>query len=77
MDHLLKQDCLTEALALAWSFHEGKAKAVVGKLTEHRCSRCCFSGAEKMNNTNHLQNTFDLVFKYFISKMLSNLTDFQ
>lgn len=31
MDHLLKQDCLTEALALAWSFHEGKAKAVVGK----------------------------------------------
>lgn len=30
MDHLLKQDCLTEALALAWSFHEGKAKAVVG-----------------------------------------------
>lgn len=31
MDHLLKQDCVTEALALAWSFHEGKAKAVVGK----------------------------------------------
>ncbi|XP_055481190.1 vacuolar protein sorting-associated protein 8 homolog [Psammomys obesus] len=30
MDHLLKQDCVTEALALAWSFHEGKAKAVVG-----------------------------------------------
>lgn len=30
VDHLLKQDCLTEALALAWSFHEGKAKAVVG-----------------------------------------------
>ncbi|XP_074860319.1 vacuolar protein sorting-associated protein 8 homolog isoform X2 [Carettochelys insculpta] len=30
VDHLLKQDSLTEALALAWSFHEGKAKAVVG-----------------------------------------------
>ncbi|XP_019359333.1 PREDICTED: vacuolar protein sorting-associated protein 8 homolog isoform X2 [Gavialis gangeticus] len=30
VDHLLKQDCLTEALALAWSFYEGKAKAVVG-----------------------------------------------
>ncbi|XP_012585745.1 PREDICTED: vacuolar protein sorting-associated protein 8 homolog [Condylura cristata] len=30
VDHLLKQDCFTEALALAWSFHEGKAKAVVG-----------------------------------------------
>ncbi|XP_078010813.1 vacuolar protein sorting-associated protein 8 homolog isoform X7 [Phascolarctos cinereus] len=30
VDHLLKQECLTEALALAWSFHEGKAKAVVG-----------------------------------------------
>ncbi|XP_053326950.1 vacuolar protein sorting-associated protein 8 homolog isoform X2 [Spea bombifrons] len=30
VDHLLKQDCYTEALALAWSFHEGKAKAVVG-----------------------------------------------
>uniref|UniRef100_A0A667GX33 VPS8 subunit of CORVET complex n=1 Tax=Lynx canadensis TaxID=61383 RepID=A0A667GX33_LYNCA len=29
VDHLLKQDCLTEALALAWSFHEGKAKAVI------------------------------------------------
>ena len=34
MDHLLKQDCLTEALALAWSFHEGKAKAVVGNFLE-------------------------------------------
>ncbi|CAJ0930345.1 unnamed protein product [Ranitomeya imitator] len=30
VDHLLKQDCNNEALALAWSFHEGKAKAVVG-----------------------------------------------
>ncbi|XP_042313799.1 vacuolar protein sorting-associated protein 8 homolog isoform X4 [Sceloporus undulatus] len=30
IDHLLKQECLNEALALAWSFHEGKAKAVVG-----------------------------------------------
>ncbi|XP_060028078.1 vacuolar protein sorting-associated protein 8 homolog isoform X2 [Erinaceus europaeus] len=30
VDHLLKQDCLTEALGLAWSFHEGRAKAVVG-----------------------------------------------
>uniref|UniRef100_A0A8D0LB45 VPS8 subunit of CORVET complex n=1 Tax=Sphenodon punctatus TaxID=8508 RepID=A0A8D0LB45_SPHPU len=30
VDHLLKQECLNEALALAWSFHEGKAKAVVG-----------------------------------------------
>ncbi|XP_062462442.1 vacuolar protein sorting-associated protein 8 homolog isoform X2 [Pezoporus occidentalis] len=30
VDHLLKQECLTDALALAWSFHEGKAKAVVG-----------------------------------------------
>nr|XP_033800413.1 vacuolar protein sorting-associated protein 8 homolog isoform X1 [Geotrypetes seraphini] len=30
IDHLLKQECFTEALALAWSFHEGKAKAVVG-----------------------------------------------
>ncbi|XP_059586732.1 vacuolar protein sorting-associated protein 8 homolog isoform X3 [Alligator mississippiensis] len=30
VDHLLKQECLTEALALAWSFYEGKAKAVVG-----------------------------------------------
>ncbi|XP_071423017.1 vacuolar protein sorting-associated protein 8 homolog [Pithys albifrons albifrons] len=30
VDHLLKQECLTDALALAWSFYEGKAKAVVG-----------------------------------------------
>ncbi|XP_063789062.1 vacuolar protein sorting-associated protein 8 homolog isoform X2 [Pseudophryne corroboree] len=30
VDHLLKQDCYNEALALAWSFHEGRAKAVVG-----------------------------------------------
>ncbi|KQK79932.1 hypothetical protein AAES_221929 [Amazona aestiva] len=30
VDHLLKQERLTDALALAWSFHEGKAKAVVG-----------------------------------------------
>uniref|UniRef100_A0A8C6IZ79 Vacuolar protein sorting-associated protein 8 homolog n=1 Tax=Melopsittacus undulatus TaxID=13146 RepID=A0A8C6IZ79_MELUD len=30
VDHLLKQEHLTDALALAWSFHEGKAKAVVG-----------------------------------------------
>uniref|UniRef100_A0A670ZWP2 Vacuolar protein sorting-associated protein 8 homolog n=1 Tax=Pseudonaja textilis TaxID=8673 RepID=A0A670ZWP2_PSETE len=30
IDHLLKQECLNEALALSWSFHEGKAKAVVG-----------------------------------------------
>ncbi|KAM6198997.1 vacuolar protein sorting-associated protein 8 homolog [Sarcoramphus papa] len=30
VDHLLKQECLTDALALAWSFFEGKAKAVVG-----------------------------------------------
>ncbi|XP_075463221.1 vacuolar protein sorting-associated protein 8 homolog isoform X3 [Ascaphus truei] len=29
VDHLLKQDSYNEALALAWSFHEGKAKAVV------------------------------------------------
>lgn len=77
MDHLLKQDCLTEALALAWSFHEGKAKAVVGKSTGHWCSRYCFSGAESMNNINHSQKTFDLVFKCFISKMLSDLADFQ
>lgn len=31
MDNLLKQERLTDALALAWSFYEGKAKAVVGK----------------------------------------------
>ncbi|OXB83440.1 UNVERIFIED_CONTAM: hypothetical protein H355_006287, partial [Colinus virginianus] len=30
IDHLLKQERLTDALALAWSFYEGKAKAVVG-----------------------------------------------
>ncbi|KAG8432642.1 hypothetical protein GDO86_017043 [Hymenochirus boettgeri] len=30
VDYLLKQDCYNEALALAWSFYEGKAKAVVG-----------------------------------------------
>ncbi|XP_042192030.1 vacuolar protein sorting-associated protein 8 homolog isoform X2 [Callorhinchus milii] len=30
MDCLLKQERFTEVLALAWSFHEGKAKAVVG-----------------------------------------------
>uniref|UniRef100_A0A8C3K332 Vacuolar protein sorting-associated protein 8 homolog n=1 Tax=Calidris pygmaea TaxID=425635 RepID=A0A8C3K332_9CHAR len=30
VDHLLKQERLTDALALAWSFYEGKAKAVVG-----------------------------------------------
>ncbi|XP_044290678.1 vacuolar protein sorting-associated protein 8 homolog isoform X2 [Varanus komodoensis] len=38
IDHLLKQDCLNEALALAWSFHEGKAKAVVG-LSGDECKR--------------------------------------
>ncbi|NXH32418.1 VPS8 protein, partial [Myiagra hebetior] len=30
VDHLLKQERLTDSLALAWSFYEGKAKAVVG-----------------------------------------------
>ncbi|XP_069081916.1 vacuolar protein sorting-associated protein 8 homolog isoform X1 [Pleurodeles waltl] len=30
VNHLLKQEHFTEALALAWSFYEGKAKAVVG-----------------------------------------------
>ena len=30
-----------------------------------------------MNNINHSQKTFDLVFKCFISKMLSDLADFQ
>uniref|UniRef100_A0A8C3CXI6 VPS8 subunit of CORVET complex n=1 Tax=Cairina moschata TaxID=8855 RepID=A0A8C3CXI6_CAIMO len=30
VDNLLKQERLTDALALAWSFYEGKAKAVVG-----------------------------------------------
>ncbi|NXD17944.1 VPS8 protein, partial [Nothocercus nigrocapillus] len=30
VDYLLKQERLTEALGLAWSFYEGKAKAVVG-----------------------------------------------
>ncbi|XP_047207284.1 vacuolar protein sorting-associated protein 8 homolog isoform X2 [Girardinichthys multiradiatus] len=30
LDCLLKQEHFTEALPLAWSFHEGKAKAVVG-----------------------------------------------
>lgn len=36
---MLKQDCYNEALALAWSFHEGKAKAVVGKLDKSDYSR--------------------------------------
>nr|XP_020643075.1 vacuolar protein sorting-associated protein 8 homolog isoform X3 [Pogona vitticeps] len=37
IDHFLKQECFNEALALAWSFHEGKAKAVVGLLgDEHK-----------------------------------------
>ncbi|MFT7807999.1 vacuolar protein sorting-associated protein 8 homolog [Arapaima gigas] len=30
VDHLLKQERFVEALSLAWSFHEGTAKAVVG-----------------------------------------------
>ncbi|GAA6093634.1 vacuolar protein sorting-associated protein 8 homolog isoform X4 [Tachysurus ichikawai] len=30
IDHLLKQEKFTEALSLAWSFHEGTAKAVLG-----------------------------------------------
>ncbi|XP_053532387.1 vacuolar protein sorting-associated protein 8 homolog isoform X5 [Ictalurus punctatus] len=30
VDHLLKQEKYTEALSLAWSFHEGTAKAVLG-----------------------------------------------
>ncbi|GCB73005.1 hypothetical protein scyTo_0002298 [Scyliorhinus torazame] len=30
VDYLLKQERFIEALSLAWSFHEGKAKAVVG-----------------------------------------------
>uniref|UniRef100_A0A3B4C1B9 Vacuolar protein sorting-associated protein 8 homolog n=1 Tax=Pygocentrus nattereri TaxID=42514 RepID=A0A3B4C1B9_PYGNA len=30
VDHLLKQEKFTEALSLAWSFHEGTAKAVLG-----------------------------------------------
>lgn len=33
VDHLLKQEKFTEALSLAWSFHEGTAKAVLGELT--------------------------------------------
>ncbi|XP_005999154.1 vacuolar protein sorting-associated protein 8 homolog isoform X1 [Latimeria chalumnae] len=36
VDHLLKQECFTEALALAWSFHEGRAKAVVGLLGDSK-----------------------------------------
>ncbi|XP_069471841.1 vacuolar protein sorting-associated protein 8 homolog isoform X2 [Ambystoma mexicanum] len=34
VNHLLKQEYFTEALALAWSFYEGKAKAVVGLSTD-------------------------------------------
>ncbi|XP_043931336.1 vacuolar protein sorting-associated protein 8 homolog [Protopterus annectens] len=30
VEHLVKQERFTEALALAWSFHEGTAKAVIG-----------------------------------------------
>ncbi|XP_060716716.1 vacuolar protein sorting-associated protein 8 homolog isoform X1 [Tachysurus vachellii] len=30
IDHFLKQEKFTEALSLAWSFHEGTAKAVLG-----------------------------------------------
>ncbi|XP_062867008.1 vacuolar protein sorting-associated protein 8 homolog isoform X2 [Trichomycterus rosablanca] len=32
VDHFLKQDKFAEALSLAWSFHEGTAKAVLGLL---------------------------------------------
>uniref|UniRef100_A0A8B9KF69 VPS8 subunit of CORVET complex n=1 Tax=Astyanax mexicanus TaxID=7994 RepID=A0A8B9KF69_ASTMX len=38
VDHLLKQEKFTEALSLAWSFHEGTAKAVLGK----SCYLCCY-----------------------------------
>lgn len=31
VDHLLKQEKFMEALSLAWSFHEGTAKAVLGQ----------------------------------------------
>ncbi|XP_063067910.1 vacuolar protein sorting-associated protein 8 homolog [Engraulis encrasicolus] len=34
VDHLLKQEKFVEALALAWSFHEGTAKAVLGLFGE-------------------------------------------
>ncbi|NXA52391.1 VPS8 protein, partial [Nothocercus julius] len=33
VDYLLKQERLADALGLAWSFYEGKAKAVVGKFS--------------------------------------------
>ncbi len=31
VDHLLKQEKFMDALSLAWSFHEGTAKAVLGR----------------------------------------------
>ncbi|TRY92741.1 hypothetical protein DNTS_024828 [Danionella cerebrum] len=34
VDHLLKQEKIIEALSLAWSFHEGTAKAVLGLFTD-------------------------------------------
>uniref|UniRef100_A0A8C1MN87 VPS8 subunit of CORVET complex n=1 Tax=Cyprinus carpio TaxID=7962 RepID=A0A8C1MN87_CYPCA len=34
VDHLLKQEKFMEALSLAWSFHEGTAKAVLGLFAE-------------------------------------------
>ncbi|XP_056587442.1 vacuolar protein sorting-associated protein 8 homolog [Triplophysa dalaica] len=46
VDHLLKQEKCIEALSLAWSFHEGTAKAVLG-LYEDPAKRKCVV-ADKM-----------------------------
>ncbi|XP_029462059.1 vacuolar protein sorting-associated protein 8 homolog isoform X3 [Rhinatrema bivittatum] len=53
IDHLLKQECFTEALALAWSFHEGKAKAVVG-----------LSGDPNKRRTVVADRMIEIIFQY-------------
>ncbi|KAI7811514.1 vacuolar protein sorting-associated protein 8-like protein [Triplophysa rosa] len=46
VDHLLKQEKCIEALSLAWSFHEGTAKAVLGLYDDPAKRKCVV--ADKM-----------------------------
>uniref|UniRef100_A0A8B9KBG3 VPS8 subunit of CORVET complex n=1 Tax=Astyanax mexicanus TaxID=7994 RepID=A0A8B9KBG3_ASTMX len=60
VDHLLKQEKFTEALSLAWSFHEGTAKAVLGK-----SCYLCFA-------VSYCLLWLDLLFNQIYSRLVEN-----
>uniref|UniRef100_A0A8C5QQE4 Vacuolar protein sorting-associated protein 8 homolog n=1 Tax=Leptobrachium leishanense TaxID=445787 RepID=A0A8C5QQE4_9ANUR len=67
VDHLLKLDSYNEALALAWSFHEGKAKAVIIEIliqyTDKALRKCPEQGKIQVMEQ-HFQDTVPVMVDY-------------